>query len=147
MHWGLSRGQAESLDQGDACGWLHHFYLYTVSALHEPVENTATATRAKAAHTKSFVRDYQRLPPHIQRRFDGALGFLLTNHGHPSLHAKKMEWRYAPEGREIMDPRETWDYRFIFAIEGDTYILYASDPMILSGAHVDLSGVHPSISL
>jgi hypothetical protein len=54
-----------------------------------------------------------------------------------------MEGQYAPEGREIMEARVTGDYRFTFAIEGDTYILTASAPMILSGARADLSGVHP----
>jgi hypothetical protein len=46
-----------------------------------------------------------------------------------------------------MEARVTGDYRFTFAIEGDTYILYASAAMILSGARVDLSGVRSSISL
>jgi hypothetical protein len=78
--------------------------------------------------TKPFVRDYQRLPQHIQRQFDRALGFLLANFRHPSLRAKKMEGQYDPEGREIMEARVTQAYRFTFAIAGDTYILYRVGP-------------------
>jgi hypothetical protein len=54
-----------------------------------------------------------------------------------------MEGPYDPEGREIMEARVSGDYHFMLAIEGDTYILYTLAPMILSGARVALSGVHP----
>jgi mRNA interferase RelE/StbE len=63
--------------------------------------------------THGFVRDYQRLPQSIQRRFDRALRFLLSNPHHPSLRTKKMEGQ-----------RD----RFTFAIDGDTYILYRIGP-------------------
>jgi hypothetical protein len=43
MHWGLSRGQTETLDQGDAQGPVRHLYLYVDTALHEQIERAATA--------------------------------------------------------------------------------------------------------
>jgi len=78
--------------------------------------------------THGFVRDYQRLPEPIQRRFDRALRFLLSNPRHPSLRAKKMEGQRDPEGRDIWEARVTQGYRFTFAIDGDTYILYRIGP-------------------
>jgi mRNA-degrading endonuclease RelE of RelBE toxin-antitoxin system len=78
--------------------------------------------------TRSFVRDYQRLPQRIQRRFDRALVFLLANLRHPSLRAKKMEGQRDPEGRDIWQARVTQAYRFTFAIAGDTYALYRVGP-------------------
>ena len=78
--------------------------------------------------THGFVRDYQRLPESIQRRFDRALRFLLSNPRHPSLRAKKMEGQRDPEGRDIWEARVTQGYRFTFAIDGDTYILYRIGP-------------------
>lgn len=73
--------------------------------------------------TPSFVRDYQRLPQHLQRRFDRALEFLLAKLRHPSLQASKMEGQRAPEGRDIWEARVTEGYRSTFVIDGNTYIL------------------------
>jgi mRNA interferase RelE/StbE len=78
--------------------------------------------------THGFVRDYRRLPATIQRRFDRALRFLLSNPRHPSLRAKKMEGQRDPEGRDIWEARVTQGYRFTLAIEGDMYILYRIGP-------------------
>ena len=35
MRWGLSRGQAETLDGGEAEGPVRHLYLYVDTALHD----------------------------------------------------------------------------------------------------------------
>jgi mRNA interferase RelE/StbE len=78
--------------------------------------------------THGFVRDYQRLPQSIQRRFDRALRFLLSNPHHPSLRTKKMEGQRDPEGRDIWEARVSRSHRFTFAIDGDTYILYRIGP-------------------
>jgi mRNA interferase RelE/StbE len=78
--------------------------------------------------TPGFVRQYQRLPQSLQRQFDKALVFLLSNLRHPSLRAKKMEGQRDPEGRDIWAARVTQAYRFTFAINGDTYILYRIGP-------------------
>ena len=78
--------------------------------------------------THGFVRDYQRLPESIQRRFDQALRFLLSNPRHPSLRTKKMEGQRDPEGRDIWEARVSRSHRFTFAVDGDTYILYRIGP-------------------
>jgi mRNA-degrading endonuclease RelE of RelBE toxin-antitoxin system len=78
--------------------------------------------------TPGFVRQYQRLPQHLQRRFDRALVFLLSDLRHSSLRAKKMGGQRDPEGRDIWEARVTQAYRFTFAIEGDSYILYRIGP-------------------
>ena len=78
--------------------------------------------------THGFVRDYQRLAQSIQRRFDRALPFLLSNPRHPSLRVKKMEGQRDPEGRDIWEARVSRSHRFTFAIDGDTYILYRIGP-------------------
>lgn len=39
-----------------------------------------------------------------------------------------MEGQRDPEGRDIWEARVTQGYRFTFAIEGDTYILYRVGP-------------------
>jgi mRNA-degrading endonuclease RelE of RelBE toxin-antitoxin system len=78
--------------------------------------------------TPGFIRQYQHLPQHLQRRFDRTLVFLLANLRHPSLRAKKMEGQRDPEGRDIWEARVTQAYRFTFAIDGDTYIFYRIGP-------------------
>jgi mRNA-degrading endonuclease RelE of RelBE toxin-antitoxin system len=82
----------------------------------------------RAVFTRGFVHDYQHLPERIQRRFDSALVFLLSNLRHPSLRVKKMGGQRDPEGRDIWEARVTQAYRFTFAIDGDTYILYRIGP-------------------
>lgn len=44
----------------------------------------------KLLFTKNFVRDYRKLPQHIQELTDKQLGLLLSNPQHPSLNLKKM---------------------------------------------------------
>jgi len=72
----------------------------------------------KLLFTKSFVRDYRKLPERIQAAVDKQLGLLLSNQQHPSLNIKKMQ-----DPRDIWEGRVTESYRFTFQIEGDTYIL------------------------
>lgn len=78
--------------------------------------------------TEGFVREYQRLPQQLQRRFDRALVFLLSDLRHPSLRAKKMGGQRDRHGRDIWEARVTQAYRLTFAIDGDTYILYRVGP-------------------
>ncbi len=68
--------------------------------------------------TERFARDYERLPTSLQRRVDKALTFLLENPRHPSLRIKKIKGQ---ENR--WEGRVTLQHRFIFRIEGDTYLL------------------------
>ena len=50
--------------------------------------------------TARFAADYDALPQQLRQRVDKALGLLLENPRHPSLH-----------------------YRFTFSMDGDTYVL------------------------
>jgi len=72
----------------------------------------------KLAFTKTFVRDYRKLPQDIQQLTDKQLGLLLSNPRHPSLNLKKMQ-----DPRDIWEGRITLSYRFTFQIIEDTYIL------------------------
>jgi mRNA-degrading endonuclease RelE of RelBE toxin-antitoxin system len=67
---------------------------------------------------KSFVRDYQALPDHLQKAVDGKLHLLLSSQQHPSLNIKKMQ-----DPRNIWEGRITKGYRFTFQIEGEDFIL------------------------
>lgn len=67
--------------------------------------------------TKTFVRDYRKLPKEIQRAVDKQLELLLSNPRHPSLNIKKMN-----DPREIWEGRVTASYRFTFQINGDIYV-------------------------
>jgi len=68
--------------------------------------------------TKTFVRDYRRLPDDMQKIVDKQLELLLLNPQHPSLNTKKMN-----DPRAIWEARVTAGYRFTFQIQGDVYVL------------------------
>ena len=72
----------------------------------------------KLLFTKTFIRDYRKLPREIQNRTDKQLGLLLSNPQHPSLNLKKMQ-----DPRGIWEGRVTASYRFTFQIEEESYIL------------------------
>lgn len=72
----------------------------------------------KLLFTKTFVRDYQKLPQDIQELTDKQLGLLLSNPKHRSLNMKKMK-----DPRDIWEARITMSYRFTFQVADDTYIL------------------------
>ncbi|MFW6333426.1 MAG: type II toxin-antitoxin system YafQ family toxin [Thermodesulfobacteriota bacterium] len=68
--------------------------------------------------TKSFKKDYRKLPANIQKAVDKQLGWLLENPNHPSLNLKKMQ-----DPRDIWECRVTRGYRFTLQIVEDDYIL------------------------
>ena len=68
--------------------------------------------------TRSFKKDYKKLPVNIQKAVDKQLGWLLENPDHPSLNLKKMR-----DPRDIRECRVTWGYRFTLQIKEDAYIL------------------------
>ena len=72
----------------------------------------------KLLFTKTFIRDYRKLPQRIQKTADKQLELLLTNRNHPSLNIKKMQ-----DPRNIWEGRVTESYRFTFQIKEDTYIM------------------------
>jgi len=73
----------------------------------------------KLRPTERFAKDYVCLPQRLQDRVNKALGLLLENPGHPSLQIKKIKGH---ENR--WEGRVTLQYRFVFSIEGDTYLLH-----------------------
>jgi mRNA-degrading endonuclease RelE of RelBE toxin-antitoxin system len=72
----------------------------------------------KLLFTRTFVRDYRKLPQDIQKLADKQLELLLSNAHHPSLGLKKMN-----DPRNIWEGRVTMFYRFTFQISEDIYIL------------------------
>ncbi|HZY11069.1 MAG TPA: hypothetical protein VFF29_07935 [Bacteroidota bacterium] len=72
----------------------------------------------KLFFTRSFGRDYNRLPPRIQKHIDTQLIRLLENPKHPSLGTKKIKGTAS-----IWEGRVTREYRFTFQIQGDAYII------------------------
>jgi mRNA interferase RelE/StbE len=72
----------------------------------------------KLSFTKTFIRDYQKLPRDLQETIDKQLALLLSNQRHPSLNIKKMN-----DSRGIWEGRVTYSYRFTFQIEDDVFVL------------------------
>jgi len=68
--------------------------------------------------TERFRSGYAGAPPVVQKAADKQLRLLLHNLHHPSLHAKKYN-----ENMGVWQARVTRDWRFYFAIVGDTYII------------------------
>jgi mRNA-degrading endonuclease RelE of RelBE toxin-antitoxin system len=72
----------------------------------------------KLYFTRSFIKDYQRLPESLQKAVDHKLELLLKNPRHPYLKIKKMQ-----DPRNIWEGRMTKGYRFTFQREGETLML------------------------
>jgi len=68
--------------------------------------------------TRTFVKNYRKLPKRIQNTTDKQLEYLLSDPEHPSLNIKKMK-----DPREVWEGRVTDSYRFTFQIEKDQYIM------------------------
>ena len=72
----------------------------------------------KILFTKTFVRNYRKLPKDIQDAVDKQLELLMSDPRHPSLNIKKMN-----DPRNIWEGRVTISYRFTFQMEDDTFIM------------------------
>ena len=72
----------------------------------------------KILFTKTFVRNYRKLPKNIQDSVDKQLDLLMSDPRHPSLNIKKMN-----DPRNIWEGRVTISYRFTFHMENDTFIM------------------------
>ena len=83
----------------------------------------------KLQWTRSFAKNYQKLPQHLQKQTDQKLGFLLENINHPSLRVKKLQGK-----KDIWEASITMNYRLTFRIEGDTYLL------LRVGTHTEILG-------
>ena len=72
----------------------------------------------KLLFTRTFIKNYRKLPKRIQSTTDKQLEYLLSDPEHPSLNIKKMK-----DPREIWEGRVTESYRFTFQIQEETYVL------------------------
>lgn len=72
----------------------------------------------KLSFTKTFIRNYRKLPSKMQQQTDKQLELLLSDPKHPSLNTKKMN-----DPRDVWEGRITYSYRFTFQIHEDQYIL------------------------
>jgi len=77
----------------------------------------------KVRRTDCFKKDYQKLPLDIQQRVDQKLRFLLRDPRHPSLQVHKVR---GVEG--LWEFSVTMNYRAIFEIEGEYYVLLGVGP-------------------
>jgi mRNA interferase RelE/StbE len=77
----------------------------------------------KVRRTDRFRRDYQNLPLDIRQRVDQKLRFLLRDPRHPSLRIHKLR---GVEG--LWEFSVTMNYRVIFEIEGEYYVLLGVGP-------------------
>jgi addiction module RelE/StbE family toxin len=85
--------------------------------------------------TKSFIKDYQKLPQQLQKRVDEKLGFLLEDYRRGSLRAKKVKGSI--KGQKVTDIYElsvTMGYRIFYQRDGKTYIL------LRVGTHKEILG-------
>jgi mRNA-degrading endonuclease RelE of RelBE toxin-antitoxin system len=77
----------------------------------------------RVRRTRRFKKDYQNLPSDIQQRVDEKLRFLLHDIRYPSLRVHKLR---GVEG--LWEFSVTMNYRVIFEIEGEYYVLLAVGP-------------------
>jgi mRNA-degrading endonuclease RelE of RelBE toxin-antitoxin system len=73
--------------------------------------------------TKTFQRDYEKSPKLVQRQLDRNLEFLLKNSYHPSLGVKKTKGEIMKGYTNVFEGRINKNYRFLFLIEPDCYVL------------------------
>lgn len=72
----------------------------------------------KLIRTDRFLADYRRLPAQVQKQTDRKLRYLAENVAHPSLRVKRVQ-KY----RDIYEGSINMDYRFLFLITTDSYVL------------------------
>ena len=77
----------------------------------------------KFRRTNRFKKDYQKLPSDVQRRVDQKLRLLLQDPRYPSLRVHKLR---GVEG--LWEFSVTMEYRVIFEIEGEYYVLLGVGP-------------------
>jgi len=73
--------------------------------------------------TSPFKRDFLTLPDNIKRSAAKALRLFAANPFHPSLHIKKTKGEVLKGYGSVFEGRFSKGYRFLFLIEGDTYVL------------------------
>ena len=73
----------------------------------------------RVRYSKRFIKSLENAPLSVQQAFNKQVRLLLDNLRHPSLQAKKYD-----KVNDIWQARVTRDWRFYFAIDGDTYRLH-----------------------
>lgn len=73
--------------------------------------------------SEPFKRDYKKLPEEIKKRAQKQFVLLKQNPKHPSLQIKKTRGEIIKGYSNIFEGRITKNYRFLFLIEGDVFIL------------------------
>ena len=73
--------------------------------------------------TDLFKKDFLNLPTSIRRQTEKALRLLVADLFHPSLHIKKTKGEVLKGYQNVFEGRISKSYRFLFLIEGDTYVL------------------------
>jgi mRNA-degrading endonuclease RelE of RelBE toxin-antitoxin system len=71
----------------------------------------------KIERTKTFAKQYGKLPKKIRDKVDKQLDFLIENPQHPSLSSKKMV------NSEYWECRVDYHYRIVFRWQDDTLII------------------------
>jgi len=72
----------------------------------------------KLIRTDRFLGDYRKLPAQVRTQTDRKLRYLAENVAHPSLCVKRVR-KY----RGVFEGSINRDYRFLFQITTDAYIL------------------------
>jgi len=76
----------------------------------------------KLVRTERFKKKFKNLPEYIRELTIKKLDLLLINPHHPSLRVRKIKG--IVEGfRDAFEASITMNYRFLFRIEDDSYIL------------------------
>lgn len=73
--------------------------------------------------TNQFKKDFQKMDEKIKRSTEKALHLLMANPRHPSLRVKKTSGVVLEGAQHVYEARITQDYRMLFLIVEDMYIL------------------------
>jgi mRNA interferase RelE/StbE len=77
----------------------------------------------KVRFTDRADKDYAALSATVRKAFGKQLEFLLVNHRHPSLRAKKLEG-----SDDLWQARVNRSWRFYFKVDGDEYAIIGIVP-------------------
>jgi len=76
----------------------------------------------KLIPTEQFNKDAENLPEQIRKIMAKKLELLLANARHPSLRTKRIKGQ-VKGFKNVFEASITMNYRFLFEIKGDYYIL------------------------
>jgi len=76
----------------------------------------------RLVRTDQFKREFKKLPQHIRKQAIRKLELLIVNPRHPSLRTKKIKGEIRGY-KDVFEGSITKNYRFLFRVEQDSYIL------------------------